>query len=242
MQWKNSTPDQNSWYTRDKLEEMGFSKLVNDVDAKEAARLGLVTRPLTEAVVQKHLEDLGLEAGFGTHSQMRGLSGAPASGRAARDAHALCRVCSSQPELPVSGPSVQPALESCCAIVGRCRKPSTLACWFWAEEEEEDLWQMRSDKSCLPKLAGSCLDKYLGTACAAGLTGGGGLSAGGQKVKVVIAAAMWNNPHILVLDEPTNYLDRDSLGALAGAIKEYGGGIVMITHNRGEPPHLPPNH
>ena len=44
---------------------------------------------------------------------------------------------------------------------------------------------------------------------------------------------MWNNPHILVLDEPTNYLDRDSLGALAGAIKEYGGGIVMITHNRG---------
>jgi len=32
---------------------------------------------------------------------------------------------------------------------------------------------------------------------------------------------MWNNPHIVVLDEPTNYLDRDSLGAMAGAIKEY---------------------
>ena len=76
VQWKNSTPDQNSWYGRDKLEEMGFTKLVNDIDAKEAARLGLVTRPLTEAVVQKHLEDLGLEAAFGTHSQMRGLSGA----------------------------------------------------------------------------------------------------------------------------------------------------------------------
>jgi len=42
-----------------------------------------------------------------------------------------------------------------------------------------------------------------------------GLS-GGQKVKVVIAGCMWNNPHILVMDEPTNYLDRDSLGALAG--------------------------
>ena len=52
--------------------------------------------------------------------------------------------------------------------------------------------------------------------------------AGGQKVKVVIAAAMWNNPHILVLDEPTNYLDRDSLGALAGAIREYGGGVSTI--------------
>ena len=57
---------------------------------------------------------------------------------------------------------------------------------------------------------------------------------------MVIAAAMWNNPHILVLDEPTNYLDRDSLGALAGAIKEYGGGIVMITHNRGTPHPIPP--
>ncbi len=58
--------------------------------------------------------------------------------------------------------------------------------------------------------------------------------AGGQKVKVVIAAAMWNNPHMLVLDEPTNYLDRESLGALAGAIKDYGGGVIMITHNSGE--------
>jgi len=57
-----------------------------------------------------------------------------------------------------------------------------------------------------------------------------GLS-GGQKVKVVIGAAMWNNPHILVLDEPTNYLDRDSLGALALAIKEYGGGVIMVTHH-----------
>lgn len=57
-----------------------------------------------------------------------------------------------------------------------------------------------------------------------------GLS-GGQKVKVVLGAAMWNKPHMLVLDEPTNYLDRDSLGALAAAIKEYGGGVVVITHN-----------
>merc|ERR1712024_403934 len=53
--------------------------------------------------------------------------------------------------------------------------------------------------------------------------------SGGQKVKVVIAAAVWNQPHILILDEPTNYLDRESLGALAGAIEEFDGGVVMIT-------------
>jgi elongation factor 3 len=55
--------------------------------------------------------------------------------------------------------------------------------------------------------------------------------SGGQKVKVVLAAAMWNQPHIIILDEPTNYLDRESLGALAGAIEEYEGGVVIISHN-----------
>jgi elongation factor 3 len=55
--------------------------------------------------------------------------------------------------------------------------------------------------------------------------------SGGQKVKVVLAACTWNQPHILILDEPTNYLDRESLGALAGAIKDYEGGVVIISHN-----------
>jgi len=58
----------------------------------------------------------------------------------------------------------------------------------------------------------------------------GALSTG-QKVKVVLGAALWNQPHILILDEPTNYLDRDSLGALAGAIREFDGGVIMISHN-----------
>merc|ERR1712139_494789 len=56
------------------------------------------------------------------------------------------------------------------------------------------------------------------------------LSAG-QKVKVVLGAAMWQNPHILVIDEPTNYLDRDALGALTEAIENWLGGVVVISHN-----------
>jgi len=55
--------------------------------------------------------------------------------------------------------------------------------------------------------------------------------SGGQKVKVVLAAAMWMQPHIVILDEPTNYLDRESLGALAGAIEDFDGGIIIISHN-----------
>merc|ERR1712046_474282 len=56
--------------------------------------------------------------------------------------------------------------------------------------------------------------------------------SGGMKVKVVLAASMWQNPHILILDEPTNYLDRDGLGALVLAIKDFRGGVLVISHNR----------
>ena len=49
--------------------------------------------------------------------------------------------------------------------------------------------------------------------------------------KFLLAGALWSNPHLLVLDEPTNFLDRDSLGGLAVAIRDYKGGVVMISHN-----------
>lgn len=55
--------------------------------------------------------------------------------------------------------------------------------------------------------------------------------SGGQKVKVVLAAAMWMQPHIVILDEPTNYLDRESLGGLASAIETFEGGVIIISHN-----------
>ncbi|KAL1935065.1 hypothetical protein VTP01DRAFT_4205 [Rhizomucor pusillus] len=128
VQWVGKSSVENTWIPRQRLEQMGFGKKIAEVDAQEAAKLGL-NRPLTSKEIEKHLNEVGLEPEFATHSRIRGLSG-------------------------------------------------------------------------------------------------------GQKVKLVIGAAMWNRPHMLVLDEPTNYLDRDSLGALAGAIKEYGGGVVIVTHNR----------
>jgi len=64
-----------------------------------------------------------------------------------------------------------------------------------------------------------------------------GLS-GGQRVKVVLAACSWQRPHLIVLDEPTNYLDRDSLGALSKAIKSFEGGVIIITHSAEFTKHL----
>ncbi|PIL36202.1 ATP-binding cassette transporter [Ganoderma sinense ZZ0214-1] len=57
-----------------------------------------------------------------------------------------------------------------------------------------------------------------------------GLS-GGQKIKLVIAACLWNNPQICVFDEPSNFLDREALGGLAVAIRDWAGAVVIISHN-----------
>lgn len=47
----------------------------------------------------------------------------------------------------------------------------------------------------------------------------------------MIAACLWNNPQICVLDEPSNFLDREALGGLAVAIRNWAGAVVIISHN-----------
>lgn len=101
IKWVGKPHDANTWLPRSKLEEMGFLKVVQRIDEKEAANHAAFAKPLTQQAIAKHLQDVGLEQEFSVHTQMRALSG-------------------------------------------------------------------------------------------------------GQKVKVVLGAAMWNNPHILILDEPTN--------------------------------------
>ena len=56
--------------------------------------------------------------------------------------------------------------------------------------------------------------------------------SGGQKSRLVLAAAMWINPHIIALDEPTNYLDNDTLAALTKALSDFKGGVLTISHNK----------
>lgn len=58
-----------------------------------------------------------------------------------------------------------------------------------------------------------------------------GMLSGGQKVKVVIGAAMWQNPQVLIMDEPTNFLDREALGGLAAAVRDWNGAVLLISHN-----------
>ncbi|CAE8629357.1 unnamed protein product [Polarella glacialis] len=129
IKWQFKSMDQNSWVEKEILIKMGYLKLVQREDERQAAMAGLMTKQLTQPSVEKHLTDFGIDPESASHTQINQLGG-------------------------------------------------------------------------------------------------------GMKVKVVLAAAMWQNPHVLILDEPTNYLDREGLGALVLAIKDYKGGVLIISHNK----------
>ena len=129
VKWQFRPIEANTWVEKNTLIKMGYKKLVEREDEKQAAMAGLMTKQLTQPSVEKHLADFGVDPESASHTQLSQLSG-------------------------------------------------------------------------------------------------------GMKVKVVLAASMWQNPHILILDEPTNYLDRDGLGALVSAIKVYEGGVLIISHNK----------
>merc|ERR1712161_97950 len=129
VKWQFKPIEANTWVEKDIIIKMGYLKLVQREDERQAAMAGLMTKHLTQPGVEKHLGDFGVDPESASHTQINQLSG-------------------------------------------------------------------------------------------------------GMKVKIVLAAAMWQNPHILILDEPTNYLDRDGLGALILAIKDYKGGCLIISHNK----------
>src|SRR6187401_626284 len=55
---------------------------------------------------------------------------------------------------------------------------------------------------------------------------------GGQKVRVLLAQALFGNPQALLLDEPTNHLDLDSIHWLRDFLVRYDGTLIVISHDR----------
>jgi len=55
---------------------------------------------------------------------------------------------------------------------------------------------------------------------------------GGQKVRVLLAQALFGKPEALLLDEPTNYLDLDSIHWLQDFLLNYDGALIVISHDR----------
>jgi ATP-binding cassette subfamily F protein 3 len=59
-----------------------------------------------------------------------------------------------------------------------------------------------------------------------------GIFSGGEKARLVLALVNFQRPNLLLLDEPTNHLDLEMRQALAVALQDYGGAVVLVSHDR----------
>jgi ATP-binding cassette subfamily F protein 3 len=128
------------------------------------------------------------------------------------------------------------------ALAGERVEARDLRIGYFAQHQLEQLKEAESPLQHLRDMGGPEADKateqelrdFLGTF---GFRGDRvfeaiGPFSGGEKARLVLALLTYLRPNLLLLDEPTNHLDLEMRQALALALQDYAGGVVMVSHDR----------
>ncbi len=124
------------------------------------------------------------------------------------------------------------------ALKGRCEAAPDLAIGYFAQHQLEQL-----DAQATPLLHLQRLDHHASEQKLRNYLGGFGFGgdqvgesvapfSGGEKARLVLALLVYQRPNLLLLDEPTNHLDLEMRHALTMALQDFGGAMVLVSHDR----------
>ncbi len=127
-------------------------------------------------------------------------------------------------------------------LAGKVTEGKGLAIGYFAQQELDVLHPDDHPLGHMVRLARTCgidareqeLRNFLGSFNFSGdmVTQPVGSMSGGEKARLVLALIVWQRPNLLLLDEPTNHLDLATREALAMALNEFEGTVMLVSHDR----------
>lgn len=121
---------------------------------------------------------------------------------------------------------------------GKVTRADKLSIAYFAQHQLDELNEDASAYDHVRKLIGDAPEaKVRARAGAIGFSGKAADTkvaklSGGEKARLLLGLATFFGPNMIILDEPTNHLDIDSRAALAEAINEFPGAVIMVSHDR----------